>query len=190
VDALGEPIPTARFMGGREYAAIAGEEASTPTVANLEAVLAAGAVAWPSFTTAGGPFQGRIGRIEGADGLDGASRTALAILYCALVADVSLDLLGGRGPIVVEGPFAENPLFGALLAAFRPNQPVSLSHDRAGTVGGALALVTPGQAPSPGVTRCAPFLSPQLASYRRAWRAQAELAQHTPAPPESPAELP
>ena len=186
VDALGEPIPTARFMGGREYAVIAGENPSTPTAADLEAVLAAGAVAWPCFTATGGPFQGRIGRIEGAEGFGGATRTALAILYCALVADVSLDLLGSRGPIVVEGPFADNPLFGALLAAFRPTQLVSLSHDRAGTVGGALALVASEQAFSPRLTRCSPLLSPQLALYRRAWRARVELAQHTSTAPESP----
>jgi len=186
VDALGEPIPTARFMGGREYAVIAGENPSTPTAADLEAVLAAGAVAWPCFTATGGPFQGRIGRIEGAEGFGGATRTALAILYCALVADVSLDLLGSGGPIVVEGPFADNPLFGALLAAFRPTQLVSLSHDRAGTVGGALALVASEQAFSPRLTRCSPLLSPQLAPYRRAWRARVELAQHTSTAPESP----
>jgi L-fuculokinase len=190
VDAFGEPIPTARFMGGREFAAIAGEEAPTPTFENLEAVLTAGAMAWPCFTAAGGPFRGRIGRIEGADGLDRPSRTALAILYCALVADVSLDLLGSRGPIVIEGPFADNPLFGALLAAFRPNQLVSLSHDRAGTVGGALALVAPEQAFSPRLTRCPPLLSPQLASYCRAWRAQVELTHHTSILFESPAERP
>jgi L-fuculokinase len=188
VDALGEPIPTARFMGGREYAAIAGDDGPTPTFDHLEAVLTAGAVAWPCFTAAGGPFQGRIGRIEGADGFDEASRTALAVLYCALVADVSLDLLGSCGPIVVEGPFADNPLFGTLLAAFRPTQLVSLSHDRAGTVGGALALVAPEDAAWPRLTPCASVLSPRLGSYHRAWRAQVELPQRTPTSPESPDE--
>jgi len=184
VDALGEPIPTARFMGGREYAAIAGDDAPTPTFENLEAVLAAGAVAWPCFSAAGGPFQGHIGRIEGADGFDRPSRTALAILYCALVADVSLDLLDSRGPIIVEGPFADNPLFGALLAAFRPSQPVSLSHDRAGTVGGALSLAG-ARASLPRATPCASLLSPRLGSYRRAWRARVELPQRPPTSPES-----
>jgi L-fuculokinase len=147
-DALGEPIPTARFMGGREYPVIAGEDAPTPTLENLEAVLTAGAMAWPSFAAAGGRFQGRVGRPECAS--RGHRRDqwgqALAILYCALVADVSLDLLGSCGPIIVEGPFADNPLFGSLLAMFRPTQLVSLSQDRAGTVGGALALAAPDHA--------------------------------------------
>jgi L-fuculokinase len=186
VDALGEPIPTARFMGGREYAAIAGEDAPTPTFENLEAVLTAGAVAWPCFTAAGGPFQGRIGHLEGTEGIDRASRTALASLYCALVADFSLDLLGSCGPIIVEGPFADNPLFGSLLAAFRPTQPVSLSLDRAGTVGGALALAAPDHAFLPRLTPCQPFVSARLGRYRRAWRAHLELPQRTAASRENP----
>jgi L-fuculokinase len=188
VDALGEPIPTARFMGGREYAAIAGEDAPTPTFENLEAVLSAGAVAWPCFAATGGPFQGSIGRVEGADGSNVTDRAALAILYCALVADISLGLLGSRGPIVVEGPFADNLLFGSLLAAFRPTQLVSLSHDRAGTIGGALALAAPDHASSPRLTPCTPFLSPRLAAYRRAWRAHVEPPRQSPASPESPPE--
>jgi L-fuculokinase len=180
VDAFGEPIPTARFMGGREYAAIAGEDAPAPTFENLEAVLFAGAVAWPCFAATGGPFQGRIGRVEGADGSKAADRAALAVLYCALVADISLDLLDGRGPIVVEGPFADNPLFGSLLAAFRPRQSVSLSHDRAGTIGGALALAAPDHASRPRLTPCAPFPSPRLDGYRRAWRLNVEPPRETP----------
>ena len=186
VDALGEPIPTARFMGGREYVAIAGDDAPTPTFEDLEAVLTAGAVAWPCFAAAGGPFQGRIGRIEGTDGINGVNRTALASLYCALVADFSLDLLGSRGPIIVEGPFADNPLFGSLLAAFRPGQPVSLSQDRAGTIGGALALAAPDHASLPRLTPCRPFVSPRLGPYRRAWRARLELPRRTAASGESP----
>jgi L-fuculokinase len=180
VDAFGEPLPTARFMGGREYAVIAGDDAPTPTFENLEAVLFAGAVAWPGFAAAGGPFQGRIGRVEGADGLKAADRAALAVLYCALVADVSLDLLDARGSIVIEGPFADNPLFGSLLAAFRPGQPVSLSHDRAGTVGGALALGAPDHAALPRLTPCSPFQSPRLDAYRHAWRFNVEPPRQAP----------
>jgi L-fuculokinase len=143
-------------------------------------------VAWPCFAAAGGPFQGRVGRLEGTDGIDRPSRTALASLYCALVADFSLDLLGSCGPIIVEGPFADNPLFGSLLAAFRPTQPVSLSQDRAGTVGGALALAAPDHVSSPRLTPCQPFMSPRLGPYRSAWRAHLEPPRRTAASGESP----
>ena len=132
-------------------------------------MLTAGAMAWPSFAV-----------------IDAAGRTALASLYCALMADVSLDLLGSCGPIIVEGPFADNPLFGSLLGAFRPTQPVSLSQDRSGSVGGALALAAPDHASLPRLTPCRPLLSPRLGPYRRAWRTHLKLPQQTAASAESP----
>ena len=52
VDAFGNPVPTARFMGGREYAAICGPDAVLidPSVADLEAVLESRALPIPSFS--------------------------------------------------------------------------------------------------------------------------------------------
>lgn len=169
VDALGEPTPTARFMGGREYAAIAGDGAPSAGPDDLAAVFAADAMALPAFVATGGPFTGRTGEIVRAEGLSAGGRAALASLYCALVTDVSLDLLGARGPIVVEGPFAENPLYAGLLAALRPD-PVMVSGDRAGTVGGALALAAPGQTPAPRLAPAAPLAPAAVAEYRRRWR--------------------
>ncbi|WP_153479844.1 FGGY-family carbohydrate kinase [Segnochrobactrum spirostomi] len=170
VDALGEPTPTARFMGGREYAAIAGDGAPNPTADDLDAVFAAGAMALPAFVATGGPFTGRTGEIRDAEGLSASGRAALASLYCALVTDVSLDLLGARGPVVIEGPFAENPLYPGLLAALRED-PVMVSGDRAGTIGGALALAAPGRTPAPQLTPAVPIAPARLADYRRRWRA-------------------
>ena len=141
VNAYGAPVPTARFMGGREYEIIAGNAGIAPSLGDLDAVLAEGAVAWPSFTPTGGPFQGRIGRIERAGKLTKGGLAALATLYLALVTDEMLGLLGTRGDIAIEGPLAANPLFGPILAAFRPEQRVLRWSDHAGTLGGALVLV-------------------------------------------------
>ena len=59
VDLLGRPVACARFMAGREYAAIAGAEAGCRAeVADVEALVAAGTMALPSFTRSGGPFPG------------------------------------------------------------------------------------------------------------------------------------
>ncbi|EKM98555.1 FGGY-family carbohydrate kinase, partial [Acidocella sp. MX-AZ02] len=109
VDALGVPTATARFMGGREYAAIAGTE-TPPTLAGLDEMLTAGAMALPGFAL-GGPFPGRAGRLLAADALSPPARAALASLYCALMADYILERLQGQGPVLVDGPFAANPLF-------------------------------------------------------------------------------
>jgi len=170
IDALGSPAPTAKFMGGREYAAIAGEDAAAPAPADLDAVLVAGAAAWPAFAAAGGPFQGHEGAASDAESLTGGGRAALASLYVALVADVCLDLLGAAsGDVVLEGPFADSPLIGPVLAALRPGQAVVRSTDRAGTIGGALCLASP-LVPPPRLRPVAALDDPRLAAHRRMWR--------------------
>jgi sugar (pentulose or hexulose) kinase len=168
VNAYGAPVPTARFMGGREYEIIAGSAAIAPSLGDLDAVLAEGAVAWPSFTSTGGPFQGRIGRIERAGRLTKGGLAALATLYLALVTDEMLGLLGARGDIAVEGPLAANPLFGPILATFWPEQRVLRSSDHAGTLGGALVLVG-SESRSGSDEAAAPIGDTRLERYREHW---------------------
>src|SRR5262249_55151401 len=110
IDAFGSPVATARFMGGREYEAIAGESRLTlhPTVKSLEDVLQKRATALPSFAGTGGPFVGLRGKLINAEHLDERQRGALATMYCALQTDFLLDLLGGPAPVIIDGPLAEN----------------------------------------------------------------------------------
>jgi L-fuculokinase len=164
VNAYGAPLPTARFMGGREYEIIAGKAGIAPSLGDLDAVLAEGAV----FTPTGGPFQGRIGRIERAGRLTKGGLAALATLYLALVTDGMLRLLGTRGDIAVEGPLAANPLLGPILAAFRPEQRVHRSSDHAGTLGGALVLVG-FESRSGSDEAAAPIGDLRLERYRERW---------------------
>ena len=174
VDALGEPTATARFMGGREYAVIAGEAARgvPPTEAGLAAVVAAGAEALPSFAL-GGPFQGRTGQLEAAEALEAPARAALATLYCALMADLILDRLCTTGAILVDGPFAENPLFGRLLQALRPADLVSLGGTRHG-IGAAVLWLAGEPVPPEAPAAALPPLSMAkvLRAHRDHWRAQ------------------
>ena len=170
VDAFGGLVGTARFMGGREYLAVAGEGAPPPTLAGLEQALAAGAMVLPGFA-AGGPFQGRRGAIIRADGLDGQARAALATLYVALLTDLVLDLLQSGGDIMVDGPLAQNPLYARLLAALRPASPVFLGAGDAGPIGGARYLLL-GKAVAPPALRQAeplPHFIPRLREEKRRW---------------------
>jgi L-fuculokinase len=129
VDALGTPVATARFMGGREYEAITGNKKDSrfPTPQALMRVLDKKAFAVPSFAAAGGPFAGRTGKLINTRGLDDAELGALATMYCVLQADLLLDLLGASGDVIVDGPFAKNPLYGAVLASVRPGSQVQLT---------------------------------------------------------------
>ncbi|HEY1721223.1 MAG TPA: hypothetical protein VGG27_08250 [Magnetospirillaceae bacterium] len=170
VDAFGKPVATARFMGGREYGMLAGEDAPKPDAAALARVVAKGAMALPNFTTGGGPFMGRTGVVVSGEGLSAAETAAMASAYIALMTDVMLDLLGTKGEIIVEGSFSTNPLFAPILAALRPSQRISVSDDRAGTVGGARLLALGVKHSEARTSPVAPVAGIDLAGYRQAWR--------------------
>ena len=59
------PVPTARFMGGREFAVLAGDAPAEADEADVAGVVASGVLALPAFSDQGGPFAGRKGAIEG-----------------------------------------------------------------------------------------------------------------------------
>jgi L-fuculokinase len=167
VNAFGAPVATARYMGGREYEAISQGHAD-PTAEALEEILARGAIAFPSFASAG-PYSGRQGRIEGADALDAEKRAALATLYSALMTAMLIESLGATGEIFVDGPLSRNPLFSGLLAACVP----------AGTVrsytGGGGARVAAHLAGMPAISAgelqtVAPLRHPKLPAYQENWR--------------------
>lgn len=142
-DAFGRPVACSRFMGGAEIAAIeAGAEAGSGSAADVAALVARGSFALPSFTDSGGPMPGTggRGRFVGPPAATAAERVALAALYCALMTDRSLDAVGSASDIVIDGPFGENGLFCAALAALRPAQRVLRSDLRDGTAAGAALL--------------------------------------------------
>jgi L-fuculokinase len=144
VDAFGSAVGTARFMGGREYVAIAGSSGmqATPGRAALERVIERGAMALPCFADAGGPFAGRRGRILNGDHLSAEERASLASLYLALMTDLRLDELRASGGMIVDGPLATNPLYASILCSLRPNSQVTISDARLASCSAAHFLVT------------------------------------------------
>lgn len=172
VDAWGRPYACARFMGGREYAALAGEAAEGPvTVADLGRVIEAGVLALPGFADMGGPWGRRKGRIDGSlPSGDDAARRALATLYLALVTDATLGLLQDEDDIVVEGSLTANAAYAGLLAALRPAQRVRLSPDRSGTTGGAWLLARQPSGHAVALRDVEALDVPGLDGYRRRWR--------------------
>lgn len=175
VDAFGRPVGTSRFMGGREYLAIAGPDglACAPDVQAVRSIVGRGWMALPTFSPAGGPFQGCAGRIVGPGAMGPGDRSALAAVYLALVVDVMLDLLGHAGTLVLDGPLADNPLFPGLLAALRSGSPVVRAEAGEGSVCGALALVrglrgAAAAQPEPAIVQ--PIEIAGLAPYRDEWR--------------------
>lgn len=139
VDAFGRPVPTARFMGGREFDLLA-PGAVEPGEDEINRVIEGDMQALPSFTPGVGPFPGQEGHwTVDPGGLTPGQRTAAVSLYLALVTRASLDLCGLGREIIVEGPLARNRLFAAALARLA-GVPVRASGDATGTSMGASML--------------------------------------------------
>ncbi|MDI4635436.1 FGGY-family carbohydrate kinase [Pelomonas sp. V22] len=169
VDVHGRPVPCMRFMGGREFGALAGGEPAAFSVADLQTLVHRQTLALPCFAEAGGPFAGQAGRIEGPAPETPAERTALATLYSALMTDYCLTSLNARGPVIVEGSFSRNALFGPLLAALRPGQAVCVSDDSSGTTCGGWMLQHWGTQPPASHQPAVALPLPGLTSYRQQW---------------------
>jgi sugar (pentulose or hexulose) kinase len=171
VTPLGEPVATARFMGGREFDVISGGSRHAADPSQLAQAVAQGRMALPSFAP-GGPFPGAAGHVD-----TGADPVAVASLYVALMTDQALDGLGSRGDVVVDGGLVQNRAMLGLLAALRPAQRVFASTSPEGTAMGAATLafgalgkkVAFPARPEP----VGPLTLPGLDAYRALWRERA-----------------
>lgn len=170
VNGLGQPVPSARFMGGREYELIRAGSALGPTAAALAAVLSARIMILPAIEPGSGPFQGRAMRWTKPPATEGERLAALS-LYLALMTDICLGLIAAKGPVIVEGPFARNSDYLDMLAVLR-TEGVEIATSATGTSTGAALLALPGTvAPATTIRRPAPGDPQSLRAYARDWRA-------------------
>ncbi len=140
VNALGEPVPSARFMGGREYEIIREGQNATCDAAALSAVAENGPLLMPAVVPESGPFQGQAHCWIGPEPEPGTpERTAALSFDLALMTAECLSLTGHLGPIVVEGPFATNNGYCEMLSA-ATNWPVFVAASATGTSQGAALL--------------------------------------------------
>jgi sugar (pentulose or hexulose) kinase len=139
VNARGEPVPTARYMAGREFDEITEGCVVTPDEATLARVLAEGVMALPSLHPGTGPFPGLTFAWAPEAPTDPAMRVAAASFYAALMGAECLSLIGAEGPVVVEGAFGGNAAFLRMLAA-ATGRPVLAAGQGAGTGLGAALL--------------------------------------------------
>jgi sugar (pentulose or hexulose) kinase len=167
VSAFGAPVPSARFMGGREHEMLLGPSPPEASEAEAAAVLARGVMLLPSVIPDSGPFQGRTARWTAEP--QGADRSVAAGYYLGLMAAECLAQIGATGPSVVEGPLAANRWFRAMLAT-ATGRAVEASEARTGTAVGAALLFAPAQARTRGAVT---LPEPALQGYARAWRALA-----------------
>jgi sugar (pentulose or hexulose) kinase len=138
VDVDGGPVPTIRFMGGREFATISdGWQGAIPH-GSVQQVINAGIMALPSFAP-GGPIPHRPGRLVGRTP-DAGERAAVALLYVALMVDLCLDLIHSENTVIVDGGLNNGGLLAGLLAQLRPGQAFLQGATLEGSATGAAAL--------------------------------------------------
>jgi Sugar (pentulose and hexulose) kinases len=179
VDAYGWPVPSARFMGGREIETIIQLDTRRVDIKPdqpklLEAVhalLERGTMMMPTLAPGFGPYPDGTARwinapVEWA-GTWFARRAAIC-LYAALVADTSLDLIGSKERLLVEGRFAEAEVFVRALAALRPESEVYVANAHNDVSFGALRLLNPLLKANGGLRRVEP-LEGDLVGYKARW---------------------
>jgi sugar (pentulose or hexulose) kinase len=179
VDIEGNPVPSARFMGGREIEILLREDdiqidspgVGAEATAALAFVAAAEVAIAPSMMPGTGPFPDRNGGWLVRPGRI-AERAAAAALYAALMADTALDLIGARERLLVEGRFARSQALVRALATLRPGTSLFVAKEQTGLAFGACRLADPCLPPPCGLTRVEP-LDIDLTGYRERWRRHA-----------------
>lgn len=180
VDAYGWPVPSARFMGGREIETVIELDTRRVDIKPdqprlLEAVpalLERGTMMLPTLAPGFGPFpKGEARWLNPPAEWAGTwyARRAGICLYAALVADTALDLIGSKERLLIEGRFAEAEVFVRALAALRPEMEVYVANAHNDVSFGALRLINPLLKPQGGLRRIAP-LEGDLSAYRTTWR--------------------
>ncbi|MGB5865278.1 MAG: FGGY-family carbohydrate kinase [Sulfitobacter sp.] len=170
VNAIGAPLPSARFMGGREYEVIQQGQAAIATADDIAAVLRAGVMLLPAVEPSTGPFQGKRMRWVGAEPAVGTGQRSVALaFYLAMMTETCLELTGAQGPTIVEGPFAQNHPYLSMLAT-ATDRPILQSRSETGTSIGAALLFGNSPALEPATPLEITHSDVELHSYAIKWR--------------------
>lgn len=174
VDAYGRVVPSARFMGGREFEILTSELGALDqdrARAVLPDVIEKRLMLLPNIVAGSGPFPGRKRKWMNEGSASTDERWAAACLYFALMTQICLDLAGARGPILVEGPFALNGVYLSLLAGLTERDVLAVPGST-GTSQGAALLAGIKPVERQGVPAVA-LDGIGLAGYRQDWLAVA-----------------
>jgi len=169
VNAFGDPVPSARFMGGREFDRMTEGLSRQYDARDVAAVLDRGAMLLPAVEPRSGPYPGRRhGWTVDEASLSGGERFVAVSCYLALMTATGLEMTGAAGPALVEGPFADNPVYLDMLAA-ATGRPVSAVAGTGTSIGAALLSADRDAAPRRDDTQWTG--GPGMDAYARKWRA-------------------
>ena len=172
VNAFGDPVPSARFMGGRAFAMLEADAKATIIAADRDAVLDRGVMLLPSVPDDSGPFIGQKGEWRGdPKSLSPGAYLYAVSLYLGMMTSVSLDLIGADGPIVVEGPLAGNVTFLETLHAVTSRSVMTGGSGVTGTAAGTALLALGRDARITSHSKPVTLApDPRIAAYAAEWR--------------------
>ena len=177
VDPFGKPVPSARFMGGREIESLIKIDTRRVDIkpdqphllGAVREVIDNEAFVLPTLAPGNGPFADQEGGwVRRPD--DWYARRAGACLYAAMVADTSLALVGACNRVLVEGRFSEAEVFVRAIASLRPDLEVYVANAHNDVSFGAMRLLDPSLRATGELKRVAP-LDEDISGYVAAWHA-------------------
>lgn len=118
VNAFGDKVPSARFMGGREFEILLDGIDASYNEKDIQSVLVNQIMVLPSVEPSTGPFQGRkMCWSVDSNSISDGERAVAASFYLALMTSVCLNITGANGITYVEGPMSKNTTFRQMLSA-------------------------------------------------------------------------
>jgi len=128
----------------------------------------------PAVDPSTGPFQGIKMGWHGDEPAIGTGARGVALsYYLALMTQTCLELTGARGPVIVEGPFARNQEYLAMMQA-ATGRPVYHSEAQTGTSIGAALLFDTDRHVASHVPSLPPENFSELQSYAATWQSLVE----------------
>lgn len=146
VNAHGDAVPSARFMGGRERELLGVTKSASEDILNTLLNSETPPLLMPSIVPDTGPWpKAATHWINAADNSE--LLNAAVTLYLALMTKQCMHLIGSDGPTYIEGPLAQDQHFAQMLAA-ASKRPVFISGSQTGTsVGAAMLIRAPAKLP-------------------------------------------
>jgi len=172
LDAFGRAVASARFMGGRDFSQLCGEEPVSPHEAAIARVLEEPIVLLPSATEGSGPFPHRKAHWnKPSHTIDKETSFVGVSFYLAMMTAECLELTGAEGDVVVEGPFTANRLYLQMLSAATSRRVVAMTGSATGTsIGAALLARTAAAGAGPRAPQQIVAGTPEMARYAEHWR--------------------
>ena len=139
IDVFGKPVPTMRFMGGREYDHLMGVFKISNKTRAIKNFSFHDYLIYPSYASGGGFSINKI-NIGFYKGLNKGQIYYLICLYISFVINFCLNQMRSSNTIILDGPITKNITIMKILSSLRKKQIVLKNKREIGTTLGATNL--------------------------------------------------